>query len=721
MAFTFKLNKLKFLLFGKTPQDVCKEYNEEYRAKYEESVDNRYIKGSIFSKWEKERYIFKDKSPAEIMGLEMGKHNIKREVNALPAQNPHTENPYIEVDENGDILLEQFELNYIKEKYNSENYEISEESSEYGNYIIVKDSNTLKTIVIYCSYDNKYASSRDIIIYDTAGDEKYDISIRKDFMRSLLSKNKEKKHTLYMVNERFPEEHRSMNRLYDEDGKLKSERTCIYGNNIKEIIYHDEEAYKSVDEDGKTIQIFLVNELAECLQNKNFWGRIKEPEKLERLMSKINKDNIYEILVTYKRKTGRSLYYDIEKGTNGWEFFGRKRDLRDDSIRHLDQMEKEFTFNVDPGARECLTEYTAEMLIANPNNTKFLKKIEDWQAKDFLNKYKEIVEKNPNKNISPNLFEAIMQDEKTDLDERVDNALMIIKKCVYINDPEILKELTDVGFNIVMEHCKSNCEDIKDHMILNRNNLRILLIDLLRYANRNEVTEPPEVSMPNGEIDLDFEQGKTGDCWLLAGCISIFKKPEGKKILESLIDVNKETGDVTVRLKGVDKEYVITYDEIKKATYLAGGDGDIRAIELAFNKYQHERAIESNSLYQVDINGNSVEYIYNVLLGNSERIDRYSPDINEIFNDPNKFYEIGTSGFDIETGKWLSYTDDLKDAMTDEEGNPVDFVTGHAYAIIKADENYVYLVNPWDSSKILKITPQKLESLFVDVGIGWVE
>lgn len=725
-TFNYNINKLKFLIFGKTPQDVYFESEKEYKEKKENSLDDSYKK-TIFYNWfkEKENAANKEKSVAEIFGLELARQKDGRKITALQATNPHDLTPYIEVDDEGKIVPEQFELDYIKNKYNSENYDISNEIMESGtNYICVKDKTTGKTIVEYFN-SNIMSASHDIALYDNFGNWKSSVVVGKDF-KMIPSGNDEENdnYKIKSISEFYPEEKKSIWKNYNDLNEIQMERTYIAGYIIQGIVYKKGQPYKVVDNNEKSIRNFLVDGLIECLHNKNFWGRIKEPEKLQNLMAQIDKENIYEILVIYKNKTGKSLYDDIKKGTNGWEIFGRKHELRDACNQHLNKMQEDYTYTLDSEARNYFYEYEASQLIKNPNNHEALSKLlfnnslTPRDLDNILNKYRELAEES-NTNVSPNLFETIMQDEKTDLNIRINRTLSLIEKCISTNNPTLMKDITDVGYKIVMEYCKSGCEDIKDHMIVNKNNLNALCIDILRYINREEVTEPPEISKPNGEIDLEQAQGKTGDCWLLAGCISIYKKDKGKEILESLIDVNKETGDVVVTLKGVNKKYTITLEEIENAVYLSGGDGDIRAIEIAFNKYMHENANEENSRNYVDINGNSTEFIYHILFGNSERIDKYDKDMNNKFNDPDKFYELGSLGFDIETGKYLDYDKDLKGAMIDEDGNPVDFVTHHAYAIVKSDENYVYLINPWDSSKLLRITPEKLETLLINIGVGW--
>ena len=84
--------------------------------------------------------------------------------------------------------------------------------------------------------------------------------------------------------------------------------------------------------------------------------------------------------------------------------------------------------------------------------------------------------------------------------------------------------------------------------------------------------------------------------------------------------------------------------------------------------------------------------------------------MNKDFNDPNKSFCIGAGMFDA------PYSETI-DAMLNSNGERVNFVTGHAYAVVKADYQYVYLVNPWDSKETLRIKHEQLEKLNVNVGI----
>lgn len=96
------------------------------------------------------------------------------------------------------------------------------------------------------------------------------------------------------------------------------------------------------------------------------------------------------------------------------------------------------------------------------------------------------------------------------------------------------------------------------------------------------------IDAANGEIDKINYQGVTGDCWLLAALNGIAETPNGKKLISECISVNPETQDVTVKLEGGKKEYLITQDDILKSGRLSKGDADLRAMEIAFKRYYEE-------------------------------------------------------------------------------------------------------------------------------------
>lgn len=133
---------------------------------------------------------------------------------------------------------------------------------------------------------------------------------------------------------------------------------------------------------------------------------------------------------------------------------------------------------------------------------------------------------------------------------------------------------------------------------------------------------------------------------------------------------------------------------------------------MAVDKYLYKLAC-TNSKYSLksDINGNDIDTVYKILFGdNVKHIKSYEEVIKEDFNDANKVFCIGSDDNNVDTKT-------IENALINSKGQPVDFITGHAYAIKGSDNQYVYLINPWDSKETLKITHKRLKMLNCDYGM----
>ena len=115
----------------------------------------------------------------------------------------------------------------------------------------------------------------------------------------------------------------------------------------------------------------------------------------------------------------------------------------------------------------------------------------------------------------------------------------------------------------------------------------------------------------NGKIDATFYQGHVKDCWLLSAIKSLSLNPKGLEMLEDLISLD-DKGNVTVQLKGVKRTYTISKEELEGANEFAQGDLDIRAIELAVNKYLHENGDHGGNKY----NDAKISKYYDIYDGN---------------------------------------------------------------------------------------------------------
>ena len=211
----------------------------------------------------------------------------------------------------------------------------------------------------------------------------------------------------------------------------------------------------------------------------------------------------------------------------------------------------------------------------------------------------------------------------------------------------------------------------------------------IKLHNRSlwEEYEPShELKMPNGKIDEISYQGDTGDCWLLASINALAKSVKGLELLNNSIKVNKDNS-VTVTLRGVNKKYTFSLKELMDSNELSTGDLDVRALEKAVEKYVMQEKHD-------DIVGDPMNVAYEILVGNEKNIWKW-----EFVKDMSDEYIDIINNPDIIVTASTKTTINKKNKSTEGET----LVANHAYTVVKADKNYVYLINPWDSGNLIKL------------------
>jgi len=219
----------------------------------------------------------------------------------------------------------------------------------------------------------------------------------------------------------------------------------------------------------------------------------------------------------------------------------------------------------------------------------------------------------------------------------------------------------------------------------------------------------------NGKIDKDFTQGNFGTCWLTAAIKSLTMSIGGQKILNSTIKKDSITGDIIVTLKGAPKNqqvYRYTQLEIDASSELSSGEGDERAIEMAFrdlllkdNKFSNEADNTTN--------GNDLSTAYEILTGEKPEVlfDNYGCDINT----KNELTRVKNSLDTLVNKKnfvaLCSFSKDFTSKYTNKSNGITsqELHTGHAYCLKSVDKNFVYVINPWDTSKTEKIKREDFE------------
>lgn len=297
-------------------------------------------------------------------------------------------------------------------------------------------------------------------------------------------------------------------------------------------------------------------------------------------------------------------------------------------------------------------------------------------------------------------------------------------------------ELVSHITNAYIEYAKSKgvyTDDIQDRITQNINyerrkvgpmngknieeNLELLDVRITKSSYSQEKIAP------NGKIDADFAQGGVGDCWLLGAIKAAANHPEASKMLDDLVSVDAN-GNVIVELKGPGKKYIITQEELYGSNELATGDMDARAIEIAVNKYFHdeyEHSWDPHKRNDIGEGGQSA-MAFEVLFGKGGKnyVDEsiYGNIYDILFTVNNSLIEKIKKGKAIAVA---SVTSALKftplKGGVDEKGESVDIVENHAYSVVDADDKYVYLVNPWDTSKVIKMTHEDFKDTFNSVDV----
>ena len=281
-----------------------------------------------------------------------------------------------------------------------------------------------------------------------------------------------------------------------------------------------------------------------------------------------------------------------------------------------------------------------------------------------------------------------MADYRMTLKDKNDMSEKLMQKLIEYADSE---EISTADIKTLLE------KEVAAGYELNDNRLNALATKVLQRLNSDN--DNANNILPNGKIDKDFEQGNTGDCWLLASIKAIALKPKGLKILNDSIKTDGN-GNVKVKLKGVGKSYTFTQSEILMNNQMSSGDLDVRVIEMAIDKYLYEH---NNQYEEYDLNGNNAETAYQILTG-KECIDLDVTNENiDKFNQDNFVATVSTT----------SVNEDCQAFNSKQES--IELYDHHAYTVVRSDAEYVYIINPHDTSEELKMTREDFVKFFQEL------
>lgn len=260
-------------------------------------------------------------------------------------------------------------------------------------------------------------------------------------------------------------------------------------------------------------------------------------------------------------------------------------------------------------------------------------------------------------------------------------------------------------------------EDSKSYVKANVETQETRQARLNAEKTRKEEIQKLKATTADGVLE-NFAQDGKGDCWLISSLKALNNSQKGKEIIKSCLSADN-AGNITVNLKGIDKSYTITNDEINAAIdseNSALGDKDAIAIELAFEKHI-KSAIDSkktnSNMDSINAGRYSMgdDYLYGgrpkvaieTLTGlNVSTISR-SKDKNIVVQDHVAFLK----GMNEDTLKPFMDNKDYIIIVSVDGADEKRKDMAHGFAFKGYDENFVYLedtyLNDDGSAKITKM------------------
>lgn len=222
--------------------------------------------------------------------------------------------------------------------------------------------------------------------------------------------------------------------------------------------------------------------------------------------------------------------------------------------------------------------------------------------------------------------------------------------------------------------------------------------------------------------DTKFEQGLTGNCWLLEKIAAMAQTEDGLEILNNMYKpIKNHDGSIkSVKVTVQGKEYNIPLEEIKGSNELSSGNLYVRAIEIGVLKYLEELGQESAFgledpafMKRGERWGGTSSLGSEILVGNGIELEQYGSCVRyvdktrpidddfmrELMNTQNAIIGVSTA-----KGGFKAYVM--------ETGEQEDIVSHHAYSVVSKDNKYLYLVEPSNNKKTLRITYEEFKNCF---------
>jgi len=225
----------------------------------------------------------------------------------------------------------------------------------------------------------------------------------------------------------------------------------------------------------------------------------------------------------------------------------------------------------------------------------------------------------------------------------------------------------------------------------------------------------------NGLFDESFNQGKTGDCWAIAGLIALNASEAGKEIIKNAISMDAD-GNVLITFEGAATTIKVTKQEIEKydrSSSFTSGDNDVLAFEIAVAKLRGSRNSEKETLSEAARGGGNSEMI-KYIMNTSGKNTTYSTynttkkqeSLTSIYNNYTKDNGNAAITFALTGGEHTA-------TCTDGSTFKIKLSGAHALAITNITEDTVTIVNPWSSETSYTMTWDEFSKLKLDNAITY--
>lgn len=220
----------------------------------------------------------------------------------------------------------------------------------------------------------------------------------------------------------------------------------------------------------------------------------------------------------------------------------------------------------------------------------------------------------------------------------------------------------------------------------------------------------------NGLIE-GFEQGQTGDCWLLSSLQALSNTEEGQKILKDAIQINDD-GTYTVKFNGADWAINITDADLRAARnsgQYSNGDDDVLLMEVAMQNYLTQVRNGDIQTSSADITATAQEGGINplnsgrstnlteLLTGNTNWSIGDNADINELFSQVQNNQNNTFATLSFRPGSNMLNTLNAGAVTTGASAD-----SGHLWSVKSVSGNNITLINPWDSDQEIVTTKDEL-------------